>query len=320
MVKTVRYNKEEILKVANKYNFQRDIFEKSLRIKDIIDFFQIDNVLQNHFLLKGGTAINLVFLDLPRLSVDIDMDYYPNDDKNTMISNRETITERIKESMLEQGYQLSNIRHSHSLDSFVFRYKNAGGNNDVLKIELNYSLRAHVLQPSRLPIISDAFGTKTLIYTVNPVEVNASKINALLNRIASRDLYDVYNFTKFNHDKIDKNLLRKTALFYGAISSKNNNYLDLNSIDKISFKKIRSELFPTLAIRETRKTFDLEVVKHEVKTFLKELLNHTVSEKEFLEKFKMGIYEPELLFEDLEIINRIKEHPMAIYRCNRNNV
>ena len=311
----MRYNKEEILKVANKYNFQRDIFEKTLRIKNIIDFFQIDNVLKNHFLLKGGTAINLVFLNLPRLSVDIDMDYYPNDDKNNMLINREKITEIIKEYMIEQDYQLSNIRHSHSLDSYVFRYKNAGGNNDVLKIELNYSLRAHVLLPSILPIVSDAFGIKTLVRTVNPIEVYASKINALFNRAASRDLYDVYNLTKLYYGKIEKDFLRKIVLFYGVISSKNSdNYLDLNSIDKISFSRIKSELFPTLTIRETRKTFDLEVVKGEVKSYLKELLNLTKNEKEFLEKFKIGIYEPELLFDNVEIINRIKKHPMALWK------
>ena len=31
-----------------------------------------------HLLLKGGTAINLTVFDLPRLSVDIDMDFVPN--------------------------------------------------------------------------------------------------------------------------------------------------------------------------------------------------------------------------------------------------
>jgi len=40
--------------------------------------------------LKGGTAINLAVFNLPRLSVDIDMDYTPNDTK-------EEIVERIKE-------------------------------------------------------------------------------------------------------------------------------------------------------------------------------------------------------------------------------
>lgn len=35
------------------------------------------------FALKGGTAINLFYRDLPRLSVDIDLTYLPIADRDT---------------------------------------------------------------------------------------------------------------------------------------------------------------------------------------------------------------------------------------------
>jgi predicted nucleotidyltransferase component of viral defense system len=38
------------------------------------------------FALKGGTAINLFYKDLPRLSVDIDLVYLPLDDRNTSLN------------------------------------------------------------------------------------------------------------------------------------------------------------------------------------------------------------------------------------------
>jgi len=34
----------------------------------------------------------------------------------------------------------------------------------------------------------------------------------------------------------------------------------------------------------------------------------------FIENFNQGIYQPDLLFDDEEIIERIREHPMAIWR------
>lgn len=34
--------------------------------------------MKEHLLLKGGTAINLTIFNLPRLSVDIDLDFVPN--------------------------------------------------------------------------------------------------------------------------------------------------------------------------------------------------------------------------------------------------
>ena len=107
-----------------------------------------EEYLKEHLLLKGGTAINLTVFYLPRLSVDIDMDYTPNDTKEDMQKAREKITELIKDYMEDQGYQLSSgSRFTHSLDAFYYQYQNAGGNRDMIKIELNYSLRAHVLEP-----------------------------------------------------------------------------------------------------------------------------------------------------------------------------
>jgi len=40
----------------------------------------------------------------------------------------------------------------------------------------------------------------------------------------------------------------------------------------------------------------------------------TVNEKEFLNEFSNGKYEPVLLFDEVELVNRIKEHPMAIWK------
>ena len=37
----------------------------------------------------------------------------------------------------------------------------------------------------------------------------------------------------------------------------------------------------------------------------------------FVEKFKSKEYCPELLFQDSEIVDRIKNHPMAKWRCSQ---
>lgn len=75
------YNKTEIGQVARQYGFVRDTFEKVLRLKEILKYLNEEEYLREHLLLKGGTAINLTIFELPRLSVDIDMDYTPNDAK-----------------------------------------------------------------------------------------------------------------------------------------------------------------------------------------------------------------------------------------------
>ena len=66
-----QYNKSEIGAVAKEYGFVRDTFEKVLRLKEILRFFNEQEVLRDHLLLKGGTAINLTVFNLPRLSVTL---------------------------------------------------------------------------------------------------------------------------------------------------------------------------------------------------------------------------------------------------------
>lgn len=41
----------------------------------------------------------------------------------------------------------------------------------------------------------------------------------------------------------------------------------------------------------------------------------TAQEREYLENFEQKKYMPELLFEDADIIERVKNHPMALWKC-----
>ena len=58
----------------------------------------------------------------------------------------------------------------------------------------------------------------------------------------------------------------------------------------------------------------LKKAKTEVKDFLSKLLVLTESEKEYVREFNDKKYIPELLFEDKEMVNRIKFHPMALWK------
>lgn len=186
-----QYNKADIGRAATQYGFIRDTFEKVLRLKEILEYFNTQEYLAKHLILKGGTAINLTIFDLPRLSIDIDMDYVPNDSRDDMLIARDKIAEIINRYMEKEGYSLSqSSRFSHSLDAFHFNYINSGGNKDMIKIELNYSLRAHILEPTYRDILNDVFKSNIKIRTVAPLEIFSAKGNALISRAAARDLYD----------------------------------------------------------------------------------------------------------------------------------
>ncbi len=52
----------------------------------------------------------------------------------------------------------------------------------------------------------------------------------------------------------------------------------------------------------------------ETEKFLSNLLVFTARESEFIDKFRKREYNPELLFDDSQIVERIRHHPMALWK------
>ncbi len=193
--------------------------------------------MKEHLLLKGGTAINMTIFNLPRLSVDIDLDFVPNLPRKETMSAREMVSDIIRRHMTEQGYILSDAsRFSHSLDAFHYNYVNAAGNKDMIKIEINYSLRTHVLPSEDRVFVTDAFGESIKVRTVAAMEIFAAKTNALISRAAARDLYDFCNMADMKLFSGEEDMFRKCIIFYATISAKEvNKKFDTSAIDSLVF-------------------------------------------------------------------------------------
>ena len=291
------YTKAELAEMANKENFIRDTLEKVVRLSETLDYINSNPIMKKRLALKGGTAINLTVFNLPRLSVDIDLDYCSEENREEMMFRRKEISEHLKLYMHTQGYTLSpQSKSRHSLDSFVFSYINLGGIKDNIKVEINYSLRSHLFEPEDKRVLPDVIDTKNVITVLQPI-----------------DLYDTYNMIRaglFQNGEYE--LLRKAVIFYTAISQEEiPEKYDVDTIDRISIKKIRTDLLPVIQKGEF---IDLEKIKSRVKEFLAALMVLTAEEQEFLEQFNKKIYAPELLFDDEQIINRIKSHPMVLWK------
>lgn len=308
------YDKQTLSRQAQELGFIRDTFEKVCRLSSVLDFIQKDPLLGESLALKGGTAINLTIFNLPRLSVDIDLDYAKSNSKEEMMSERADITDIIKRYMAAEGYSLNKKSKAyHSLDSFIYDYMNSAGTRDNIKIELNYSLRCHVLALEHRSLKAQGFLSVANVLSVATVEIFASKIVALLSRVAARDLYDINNMLCFGiFDETQEEMLRKCVVYYSAIGGETvPETFDVDRIDSLTKYKIRTELFPV--IRKNEK-FDLAETQERVKSYLAKLLVTTDSECSFLNAFRNKVYHPELIF-DGEMLERVKEHPMALWKC-----
>lgn len=312
-----RYDIIYLGKKAEELGFVRDTLEKVTRLADVLDYLNTNPSLKESLALKGGTAINLTIFNSPRLSVDIDMDYLVNNSRDEMLEQRELINSTINRYMISEGYTKNKkTKNRHSLDSWVYDYIGASGNRDNIKIEINYSLRAHVLQAEERPIIIEHFLSENRVKTLAPIEIYGSKINALLSRAAARDLYDARNMIHYKlFDESEETLLRKIVVFYAAISAKViNKSFDTSAIDTITKQKIKTDLLPVIKRKDD---FELETAKKLVKAYIAGLMVLTEAEKEFVDRFEKGEYIPELLFEDERILERIKNHPMALWKMSK---
>lgn len=312
------YNKQALDILAKEQGFIRDNLEKVMRLVEILNYFHNSNLLSKSLVLKGGTAINFTVFQLPRLSVDIDLDFSIDCDRESMLTFRQDINQEIFRYMESEEYKLApSSKSPHTLDSWVFNYTNAVGNNDGIKIEINYSDRCHIL-PTIEASVSIPFLNDVKVCSLSPIELFATKINALIGRSAARDIYDVYNMIEHHifYTKEELTLLRKATIFYLTVGSsrKSDTPIEFSSfpqIDKIRFPQIRSQLLPVLRHSEY---FDFEKAKTKVKNFLSDLLVLTDKEKEYVVRFNNRSYHPELLFDDKVIIERIQKHPMALWK------
>jgi predicted nucleotidyltransferase component of viral defense system len=65
----------KVRRVARETGFREEVVEKVLYLSAIIERLRGHPDLKNAWVLKGGTAINLFYLEVPRLSIDIDINY-----------------------------------------------------------------------------------------------------------------------------------------------------------------------------------------------------------------------------------------------------
>lgn len=311
----MNYSRQYLAELSTKTNFIKDNLEKVLRLSEILKFLNSDDMFKGKLALKGGTAINLTAVGLPRLSVDIDLDFTENLSRDEIIDVKSKFTKRLTDYMWQEGYSLLVAPREHyALLSFVFNYVNNVGNRDNIKVEINFMDRCHILPLEQKQILSNRIIEKFEVLTLNTVELYASKINALLSRATPRDLYDVTAMIENNIIK-DTELLKKCLIFYNMVGGEQDiDTITFDNIEHINFMKFKTQLKPVIS--KTDK-FDLEQAKAKVIDYLRGLINLMSQELTFVNEFRNKNYKPELLFSDNNIIENILYHPMALWRCKK---
>ena len=143
------------------------------------------------FAIKGGTAINLFELDLPRLSVDIDLTFLPVSGRDTAIREINAALDRIAERLRARGF----LVRMHGTDAS--RKMTCFANGAEIKVEPNFILRGTIYPTRQLelaPKMSEIVGASAEMAVLSREELYGGKFCAALDRQHPRDLFDVAQF------------------------------------------------------------------------------------------------------------------------------
>jgi hypothetical protein len=142
------------------------------------------------FALKGGTAINLFWRDLPRLSVDLDLTYLPLADRPTSLAGIDAALRRLAD-LIRVRIEGAAVDPQGGPEGALKLLIRAGGTQ--VKVEVTPVLRGVVFDPevwAVSPRVEAAFGfAETTL--VSFADLYAGKMVAALDRQHPRDLFDV---------------------------------------------------------------------------------------------------------------------------------
>jgi len=144
------------------------------------------------FALKGGTAINLFYRKMPRLSVDIDLVYMPLKDRTDSLSEitseMKRIASGIKEIIPDVKIQYSFLNQSETIVRILIEWERT-----IIKVEVSLVLRGTVFPTSlrRISTVPESIFGFAEVPVVSFEDLFAGKIVAALDRQHPRDLFDI---------------------------------------------------------------------------------------------------------------------------------
>ena len=226
----MQFDRMALGRQAKELGFVRDTFEKVCRLADVLKFFEGDDMLSEYLALKGGTAINLIILDLPRLSVDIDLDFSKNISREEMFGMKDNLKIEI---------------------------------NYMLRCHVLPVVRRRVYLPwmtDELTILSvdsvEIFGAKIVALLSRTAARDLYDVHNMI----------IHNL--FDGLKLD--MLRKCAVFYSAIGAEHPpKEFALENVGRLTKRSITTDLYPVLRRGEKFELSDVqEEIKKYLSGFL----------------------------------------------------
>lgn len=316
----MKFSSTEIDQLSNETGFNATVIEKVMHLLNLLNVLNAHSHLKNKLALKGGTALNLFIFDMPRLSVDIDLNYIGEVDREKMLEDRPKVEQAMQAVFEREGFTVKRVPSAHAGGKWRLGYQSYIGQNENLEVDINYVYRQSLWEPVYMDsrIFGDIQAKNISVVHMN--ELFSGKLAALFSRTKARDLYDAHQLLTFDFD-IEPDDLRIAFVVYGAMNSKDWRNISFDDIlfeekdfERMLFPVLKSELIPNhLSAKEYGKG-----LVDECRDRLKIVFPFTEKEKEFLEELlSEGEIRPKLLTDNVDLQERISRHPGLLWQVKK---
>src|SRR6056297_3512199 len=209
---------EEVLPIAESTGFRAEMIEKVLHLLNLLDKSNHHPLLKGKWVLKGGTALNLFVFDLPRLSVDIDLNYIGALEREAMLADRPKVEGAAQAIFSREGFTTKRVPTEHAGGKWRLSYQSYTGQSGNLEVDLNLMFRLPLwdIETADSHALGDFQARNIALPDLH--ELAAGKLAALLARGQARDLFDCHQI--FTMKGIDRERLRLAFVVYGGMNRK----------------------------------------------------------------------------------------------------
>lgn len=239
----MRISPERLAAEAEATGFQPEMLEKVAQLLGLLEALCGHPFLEGKLALKGGTALNLFLFDVPRLSVDIDLNYVGAPTRETMLEERPRIEEAMQAVFGREDLDVHRVPGEHAGGKWSLRYEAASGQRGRIEMDLNYMYRVPLWPVAKRDSHLVGSWQVRQIPLLDIHELAAGKLAALLSRRKARDLFD--SRLILSQDGMDFERLRTAFVVYGAMNRKDWRTV---SVDDVNFDEaeLSSQLLPAL--------------------------------------------------------------------------
>jgi predicted nucleotidyltransferase component of viral defense system len=199
--------------------------------------------LKGKLALKGGSALNLFVFNIPRLSVDIDLNYIGAVEREEMLADRPKVEQAIGAVFFREEFTVKRIPVEHAGGKWRLHYQSFTGQSGNLEVDLNFMFRQPLWEVQSVD--SRALGDFQArnIPVLDIHELAAGKLAALFARHQARDLFDAHQL--LCNTKLDQKRLRTAFVVYGAVNRKDWRTISLEGVafDPAELKRMLIPVF-----------------------------------------------------------------------------